>query len=616
MAGNISRHNDLGIGNGIMVKIITLLSIVFLVSPLIILIAFSFNAGRTVTHWEGFSMHWYGEIFKDTNIWISIRNSFVIALVSAFFSTILGTMAALAVGKYAFKGKEFFQNILYIPVILPEIIFGISLLALFLMIKLPLGFISIICAHITFSLSFVTLIVLAKLSNFDPRLEEASLDLGANKWQTFRLVTFPNLMPAIVSGALFAFTLSIDDFIVTFFTAGISSSTLPLKIYSLIKYGVTPALNAVSTILIIFTITILAITNALQKSSKINKKIKIVLVSIAGVIIIFFIVSWIIRPEIKRLNIYNYSGYLSEDVISNFEKEFEIEITLDYFNDNEEMLSRLQMGVTGYDLIVPTGQMVEILRKNNLIQPIDTSLMTNLPYIDPRFRRLSYDTTGSWYIPYAYGFSAIVYNQDFIKDTIDSWKDMWNEKYKSNILMVDDMYEVFFAGYSYLGFKMDKDPAKLEMVTNILVRQKPLLLKYENVMTLDYMINGDVWIAQWWNGGISKILNSGKQFKLVIPEEGVLYFTDNFCIPKNAPNKEHAELFINYLLEPRNTALNIQWILYAMPNEAAKAFLPDSIKNNPAVFPNEAALNKMFIIEDQADFAAKYQEAWTKIKVK
>lgn len=616
MAGNISRSNDLGIGNGIMIKIITLLSIVFLVSPLIILIAFSFNAGRTVTHWEGFSMHWYGEIFNDTNIWISIRNSFIISFVSAFFSTILGTMAALAVGKYAFKGKEFFQNILYIPVILPEIIFGISLLALFLLIKLPLGFISIICAHITFSLSFVTLIVLAKLANFDPRIEEASLDLGANKWQTFRLVTFPNLMPAIVSGALFAFTLSIDDFIVTFFTAGISSSTLPLKIYSLIKFGVTPALNAVSTVLIIFTVAVLAITNALQKSSKINKRIKYVLFSLGAVIILFFTISWIVRPEIKRLNIYNYSSYLSEEVISDFEKEYGIVVSLDYFNDNEEMLSRLKMGVTGYDLIVPTGQMVEILRKNNLIQQIDTSLMTNLPHIDPRFRRLSYDTTGSWYIPYAYGFSAIVYNQVFIKDTIDSWKDMWNEKYKSNILMVDDMYEVLFAGYRYLGYEMDKDPAKLEKVTDLLIRQKPLILKYENIMQMEYMINGDVWIAQWWNGGISKILNSGKQFKMVIPKEGVMFFTDNFCIPKNAPNKATAELFINYLLEPRNTARNIQWILYAMPNEAAKSFLPDSIKNNPAVFPDEAALSKMFILEDQADFALKYQEAWTKIKVK
>jgi spermidine/putrescine transport system permease protein len=616
MAGNISRSNDLGIGNGIGVKLITLLSIIFLVSPLIILIAFSFNAGRTVTHWEGFSLYWYGEIFKDTNIWISIRNSFVIAFVSALFSTILGTMAALAVGKYAFKGREIFQNILYIPDILPEIIFGISLLALFLLIKLPLGFISIICAHITFSLSFVTLIVLAKLANFDPRLEEASLDLGANRWQTFSLVTFPNLMPAIVSGALFAFTLSIDDFIVTFFTAGISSSTLPLKIYSLIKFGVTPALNAVSTVLIIFTIVVLAITNALQNSPKINKKVKIALLSLAGVVILFFTISWIVRPEIKRLNIYNYSSYLSEDLINDFEKEYGIDISLDYFNDNEELLSRLQMGVTGYDLIVPTGQMVEILKKNGLLEQIDTTLMTNLHYVDPRFRRLKYDTTGTWYIPYAYGFSAIVYNQDLIKDTIDSWKDLWNEKYNSNILMLDDMYEVFFAGYRYLGYEMDKDPAKLQKVTELLIKQKPLILKYENVMQMDYMINGDVWIAQWWNGGISKILSAGKQYKMVIPEEGVLFFTDNLCIPKNAPNKASAELFINYILEPRNTARNIETILYAMPNEAAKVFLPDSIKNNPAIFPEESALNKMYIIEDQVEFATKFEEAWTRIKVK
>lgn len=616
MAGNIPRSNDLGIGNGIMLKIITFAGVAFLVSPLIILVIFSFNSGKTVSHWEGFSTHWYSVVFRDADLWNSIRNSFFIAITSTAVSTVLGTMAALAIGKYAFRGRRLFYNLLYIPTILPEIIFGVSLLALFMLIRLPLGFISIICAHITFSMAFVTLIVLAKINNFDRRLEEASLDLGANRWQTYRYVVLPNLMPAIVSGALFAFTLSIDDFVVTFFTAGVSSATLPLKIYSLIKFGVTPAINAVSTVLIIFTITALALANGMQKSARINKGYQYALMSLAGVVILFFMVSWFIKPEKKQLYIYNYSSYLSDEVIAGFEKEYGVHVSVNYYNSNEELLSRLKMGVAGYDIIVPTSSTVEILKLNDLIQPIDTSKLTNLHFIDPRFRKLDYDTTGSWYVPYAYGFSALVYNQQLITDTIDSWADMWNENYRSNIIMVDDMREVLFAGYKCLGYDMDKNQEHLNQVTDLMIKQKPLLLKYENVMTMDYLLAGDVWIAQTWNGFIAKILKQGKQFKMAIPKEGVLFFIDNLCIPKSAGNKETAELFINYLIQPRNTARNIEAIMYAMPNLAAKELLPDSVKNNPVIFPSDQLLRNMNLVKDQGEFNLKQEEAWTKIKIK
>ena len=615
MAGNISRSNDLGIGNGFMLKLVTYAGVFFLISPLIILIIFSFNSGHTVSVWEGFSTHWYSVVLQDADLWYSIRNSFLIAILSTVAATILGTMAALALGKYAFRGRDLMYNILYIPTILPEIIFGVSLLALFLLIKLPLGYISIICAHITFSMSFVTLIVLTKLYNFDRRLEEASLDLGASRFQTFRYVVLPNLAPAIVSGALFAFTLSIDDFIVTFFTAGATSVTLPLKIYSLIKFGVTPALNAVSTILIVFTITALALANGLQKSGSIKKVYKWVLAGLAAVVILFFTVLYLVKPEKKHLYLYNYAGYLSADLIEAFEKEYNVDVSVNYYNDNEELLSRLQMGVEGYDLIFPTSSMVEILKGQGLIEPIDTTKLTNLKNIDPRFRRLNYDPTGSYYIPYAYGYLGLVYNADFIKDTITSWKDLWNEKYRSNILMVDDMVDVLFTGYKYFGYDMDTDPKKLEQVTDILIKQKPLLLKYENNMTLEYMVAGDVWIAQTWNGYIARILQAGPQFRTVLPKEGVFFFIDNICIPKHAPNKEVAELFINYLMDPRNTARNIEAIAYAMPNPAAKAFLPDSVRNNEAIFPSDSLLQHMNLYQDLGAFNLKLEEAWTKIKI-
>lgn len=599
-----------------LLKLVTYASVLFLVSPLVILIVLSFNSGRTVSVWEGFSTHWYSVVFHDADLWGAIRNTFLIAIVSTVVATILGTMAALALGKYKFKGRTLVYNVLYIPTILPEIIFGVSLLALFLLIRLPLGYISIICAHITFSMSFVTLIVLAKLNNFDHRLEEASLDLGAGRWQTFRYVVLPNLAPAILSGALFAFTLSIDDFIVTFFTAGATSATLPLKIYSLIKFGVTPALNAVSTVLIVFTVTALALANAMQRTGGISKILKWTLAGMGAIVLLFFVVTFFFRQEKKQLYLYNYAEYVSAELIEEFERRYDVEVSVNYFNDNEELLSRLQMGVEGYDLIFPTAHMVGILKAQGLIQPIDTSSLTNLPQVDPRFRRLDFDPSGSYSVPYAYGFIAMVYNQDQIKDSITSWRALWDEKYRSNILMVDDMNDVLFTGYRYLGYEMDKDPRKLQEVTEALIRQKPLLLKYENNMTRDYMVAGDVWIAQTWNGFIQQILSAGERFKMVIPEEGVLFFMDNMCIPKNAPNKETAELFINFLLEPRNAARNMEIIAYAMPVPAARDFLPDSIRNSQAIFPPDNVIEHMTLFRDMGEFNTLLEEAWTRIKVR
>jgi len=181
MAGNLARGNDLGIGQGKGLKLLTWFGVLFLLLPLIILIVFSFNEARTGTHWSGFSLKWYRAVFHDANLWVAVKNSLIIACISTMVSTILGTMGALVLAKYRFRGKKLFQNILYVPVIVPEILFGVSLLAIFMLIKFPLGILSVICAHITFTFPFVTMVILPKVINMPGSLEEASLDLGASR---------------------------------------------------------------------------------------------------------------------------------------------------------------------------------------------------------------------------------------------------------------------------------------------------------------------------------------------------------------------------------------------------------------------------------------------------
>lgn len=614
MAGNLARGNDLKIGQSITLKIITTGGILFLLLPLIILIVFSFNESRTVSLWTGFSLKWYHTAFSDAGLWMSVRNSVLIAIISTFVTTILGTMGAILLAKYNFRGKELFQNLLYVPVILPEIILGVSLLALFMLTGFPLGLLSVVCSHIAFSFPFVTMIILAKVINLPPSLEEASLDLGANRWQTFVKVILPNISPGVISGALFAFTMSIDDFVVTFFTAGVGASTLPLKIYSMIKFGLTPSINAISTILIIFTILALATANFLQKNEKVNKKIKLAIGGFFTVALGFVILVPFFAKSQEKLNILNYSNYLSEDLIREFEKETGIDVSVDFFNDNEELLSKLKMGVTGYDLIVPSGYMVKIMISEGLLAPINFDSIPNHAFISPEFRKMPYDPTGQYYVPYAYGYSGIAYNSDFIKDSIDSWSALWDPRYKGKITMIDEMNETFFVAYKMLGYDFEKDTSRLDEARDLLIRQKPLLKKYESNNAEALMLSGDVWIAHTWNGQLSRLANMDPKFKAVIPREGVLFWVDNLCIPASSTNKENAEKFLNFLLSPENTARNIRVINYAMPNDSAQKLLEPSIRNNKIIFPgtDESGFK---VLEDKGAFNRKIDRAWTEVKI-
>jgi len=249
-AGTARRGSVLGrvVNGGITAS--GILGFLFLYTPILILVVFSFNSSRFVSHWEGFSLRWYRELFTNSAMGAALRNSLVVAGASTTLSTVFGTMVALAMERYRFKGKTAFDALLYLPIIIPDIAMAVMLLLFFVMANFGLSLVTIIISHVAFNISFVAVVVRARLVGFDRSLEEAAQDLGANEVQTFWHVTLPLLMPGILGGALLAFTLSLDDFVITFFTAGVGATTLPLRIYSMVKLGVTPEINAVSTLLL------------------------------------------------------------------------------------------------------------------------------------------------------------------------------------------------------------------------------------------------------------------------------------------------------------------------------------------------------------------------------
>jgi len=237
----------------------------FLYLPIVILVIFSFNVSRYAAAWRGFTLSWYASLFADEAIGVALKNSLIVAGASTLISTVFGTMVALAMERYKFWGKLAFDALLYLPIIIPDIAMAVMLLLFFVLSHARLGLITIIISHVAFNISFVAVVVRARLAYFDITLEEAAQDLYANEWQTFRRVTLPLIMPGILGGALLAFTLSIDDFVITFFTAGPGSTTLPLRIYSMVKFGVTPEINALSSMMLVASMLLVMLSLLLQK---------------------------------------------------------------------------------------------------------------------------------------------------------------------------------------------------------------------------------------------------------------------------------------------------------------------------------------------------------------
>lgn len=247
---------------------ITLFTFVFLYAPIIILIIFSFNSARTGAVWQEFSLQWYERMLNNPRILDAAWRSIVIALLSTIGSVVIGTLMALAMERYRFRGKMGWDALLYMPVIIPEVVMGVALLLFFAATNIERGLFTLVVSHIAFSMPFVYLTVRARLADYDMSVEEAAKDLGANEWVTFWRITIPLLMPGIISGALLAFTLSIDDFVISFFVTGKGWTTLPIYIWTSIKRGITPEINAISAVLLLFSIVLVVISQLIQRRER------------------------------------------------------------------------------------------------------------------------------------------------------------------------------------------------------------------------------------------------------------------------------------------------------------------------------------------------------------
>lgn len=599
--------------------IYALLVYIFLYLPIAVLVIFSFNNSKLNSVWTGFTGKWYISLFHDVAILTAMRNTLFIGVVSTIVSVIIGTITAVGLYKSNFKGKSLLEGLLYVPVVIPEIVFGIALLAFFSEIHLPMGIVTLIIAHITFSISYVVVVVKARLDGLDPSLEEAAMDLGATPRETFFKVTLPVIMPGIVAGALLAFTLSLDDVIISFFVAGPSSTTLPLKVFSMVKFGVTPEINALSTLMLIITVVVVLASERLKSSQLSGKKLKVILSTIMAFIMLtsggVYAAERKAKADRIEINVFNWSEYLPQSVIDKFEENYNIKVNYSTFSSNEEMLAKLMAGGANYDLVVSSDYMVDILTKQNLIQPIEIQNIPNFKNIGSEFTNLEFDKGNKYSVPYMWGDACIVYDQTKIKQNITSLKDLWNPAFKNSMVVLDDQRAMIGMALKKNGYSINETNHKiLDEAGQDLKKLQPNIKAYDSDSPKTLLINGEASIGYVWGAEAYLAKKENPNLKVVIPSEGLFLQQDNFVIPKGAKEKKAAQEFINYILSPEISAEISQAFPYANPNVEAHKLMDKSVLDDIAVYPPTDAVKSGEHLKDIGDETKYFDKIWSQIK--
>jgi spermidine/putrescine transport system permease protein len=600
-------------------KLYSFLIYLFLYTPIFILVLFSFNESKLNAVWTGFSLKWYKSLFSNYGILDATKNSLIIAIISTILSIMLGTITAVGMYKYKFKGKTVLDSVLFIPIVIPEIVMGIAMLAFFSQIKLPMGLITLILAHVTFSVSYVFLVVKARLDGFDKSLEEAAMDLGATPMQTFFKVTLPVIMPGIVAGGLLAFTLSLDDVIISFFVAGPGTNTLPLKVFSMVKFGVTPEINALSTILMLFTVSVVMLMQLINNNT-INKKkfLKFSSAFLVGIIILSTGALAITNSSSgskEVLNVFNWSEYIPQRVIDEFERTYNIKVNYNTFSSNEEMLAKVMAGGSQYDLVVASDYMVEVLKNQKLIQPINKDNIVNFKNLEESYLNLDFDPNNEYTIPYMGTVACIGIDTSKVKFEVKGYKDLWNPELKNSIVVLDDQRAIIGMTLKKLGYSLNETDAKaLEKAQKDLDALQANIKAYDSDSPKTLLINGEAKAAFVWGAEVSLAMKENPNIKAVIPEEGLFLQQDNFVLPKDSKNIKAAEQFINYILDPEVSAEISKDFPYPNPNREAKLYLDKEILEDISVYPPEEDLKKGEYLKDIGSAAEEFDRIWSEVK--
>lgn len=619
-------------------KIYLALILILLYAPIITLMVLSFNDSKTRAKWGGFTGKWYVSLFQNEQIMNALYTTLIIAFLSALIATIVGTSAAIGIQGLKKKYRTVFMGVTNIPMLNADIVTGISLMLLFIAFRFSLGFGTILMAHITFNIPYVILSVMPKLKQTNRSTYEAALDLGASPVYAFFKVVFPDILPGVFSGFLLAFTMSLDDFVITHFTKGPGVDTLSTKIYSEVRKGIKPEMYALSTLLFISVLFLLVLINTTpNKATSTGKKIvlikkhrfsrifvrRILPIALSVVVVAggFFYGSKNNLSGDKQVIVYNWGEYIDPDVLQIFKEETGINVIYEEFETNEIMYPKIQSGAIAYDVVCPSDYMIQRMIDNDLLAEIDFDNVPNIKNIDNTYLKQSqqFDAENKYSVPYCWGTVGLLYNKKMVKEPIDSWSVLWDPQYKDNILMQDSVRDAFGVSLKYLGYSLNStDLDELDAAKKLLIQQKPLVQAYVIDQVRDKMIGNEAAIGVIYSGEAIYTQTENPDLEYIIPKEGSNVWIDSWVIPKNAKHKENAEKFINFLCRADIAKLNFDYITYSTPNKAARALIEDeSLRNSKVAFPDEKALEKcetFRFLGDENDVL--YNQLWREVKSK
>ena len=605
-------------------RILTILMFVFLYAPMAVLIVASFNTGNDITKFEGFTLQQYVRLFKDRTLLSLLGNSVLVALLSSLIATAFGTVAAVGITNLNPKMRKVVMSLTDIPMTNPDIVTGVSLSLLFIFVgsqmlgaKESLNFWTLLIAHITFSLPYVILNVMPKLKQMDRALTDAAMDLGCTPIMSFFKVTLPEIMPGIIAGGIMAFTMSLDDFVISYFVTGPGFITLPVEIYSYTKKPIQPKVYAMFTLLFGLIFILMLTMNLLQinaekkkKDSRIKveaKAMRIFKRAIAFVLIVcliggcVFLVSKTNQKTIT-INVYNWGMNIADgtddtlDVIAAFEEKYpHIKVNYSTYDSNEVLYTKLKNGGISVDVIIPSDYMIARMIQEGMLLELNYDNIPNFSYVDDTFRNPNYDPENKYSVPYTWGTVGILYNTKYVDAAdVTGWELLWNEKYDDKILMFDNSRDAFGIAQYLLGYDVNTtDPDELQACADKLAQQKPLVQQYVMDQIYSSMINEEAYIAPYYAGDCMLMMQENPNLKFYLPEnQGFNLFVDAMCIPTCSQQKEAAELFINFMCDPEVSAANMNYICYGSPISEAKNYMDEYLATSAVVYPAASILEK------------------------
>lgn len=608
------------------------LLLVFFYAPILFMIIFSFNSSKSLTHFTGFSLRWYEAMLKNHGMMESLYVTIVIALLATIISTIIGTITAIGLSKSKKVLRAFISQVNDFPIMNPEIVTAIGLMLLFITFQIEKGFVTLLLAHIAFCIPYVILSIMPKIKSLDPNLADAAMDLGATPWQALVKVIVPQIMPGIVSGALIAFTMSFDDFVISYFVTGQGVKNLSIMVYTMSK-RINPSVNAISTLvvlLITITLTIVNVLPMIRKKTSPSKQNKPWKWAVAGVVVVGLVASLFglnksastLPYAGQTLHVYNWGEYTGENIISGFEELTGAKVIMDNFDSNEQMYIKVANG-DAYDVLVPSDYMIQRMMQEDMLQKLEPETRKEcLSELMEAIKGLPYDPKNEYSIPYFWGTVGIVYDKTKVSEEDlekDGWDIFLDQKFKGDIYLYDSERDSFMMALKALGYSMNTTSQdELNAAYNWLIQcvqtMDPEIVTDE---IIDNMAQARKALGLIYSGDAAYVMSENENMGFYMPTSGTNLWSDAMVIPKNAKNPKLANEFIRYITSYDAAMDNSSYVGYTSPNkevteelggeggdyDGINAYTPRSGYDKDEVFQYDEATRK--IIAD----------LWSRVKV-